>query len=510
MDIEAFRRNAYAAVDQICDYYTTLPSQTVQSTAKPGYIKELLPNEPPQDGAPFEEVMKDFGRVVLPGITHWQHPGFFAFFPSNSSFESIVADMFAGAVSNPGFSWVASPACTELEVVMVDWVAKLLGLSPSFLSTSERGGGVIQGSASEALLVITVAARERAFSYYSSPSLEPLLRREPDEIRSKLVMYGSTETHSVGKKAALVFGVQYRALEVEMEDGLGLRGETLRMAVEEDVAKGLVPFLVVVTVGTTNAGSIDFVSEIVAVSRDYPSLFVHVDSAWGGVYLACPENRAQARLEEINAFVEGDGTAPGQVHSFSTNMHKAGLTTFDATCLWIRERKMLTDALSITPPYLRSAVGDQGTVIDYRNWNLGLGRRFRSLKILFVLRSYGVSGFQAHLRRHCELASRFESYIRSSSSFSLLVPRRWGLVVFRLTDANANEEELNALNKKFYATIEQDRDIMISSTIINGVYCIRLAVGGITTREEHVDKAWELIQLYAERALRDRKPALLN
>ncbi|KAH8928511.1 PLP-dependent transferase [Atractiella rhizophila] len=439
MDIEAFRRNAYAAVDQICEYYTSLPSQAVQSTAQPGYIKDLLPNEPPQDCAPFEEVVKDFERVVLPGY-----------------------------------------------------------------------GGVIQGSASEALLVITVAARERAFSYYSSPSLGPSLRREPDEIRSKLVMYGSTETHSGGKKTAIIFGVKYRALKVEMEDGLGLRGETLRRAVEEDVANGLVPFLVVVTVGATNAGSIDFVSEIVAVSRDYPSLFVHVDSAWGGVYLACPENRVEARLEEINAFVEGDGAAAGQVHSFSTNVHKAGLIALEATCLWIRERKMLTDALSITPPYLRSAVGDQGTVIDYRNWNLGLGRRFRSLKILFILRSYGISGFQAHLRRHCDLASRFESYIRSSSSFSLFTPRRWGLVVFRLIDPNMNDEGLNTLNKKFYAAIEQDRDIMISSTIINGVYCIRLAVGGPSTREEHVDKAWALIQLYAERTLAARNPAPPN
>ncbi|KDQ27987.1 hypothetical protein PLEOSDRAFT_1097003, partial [Pleurotus ostreatus PC15] len=313
MDIEQFRKAGYQAIDRICDYYYTLQDKSVVSSVKPGYLRDSLPVEAPEAGEDFQKIADDYQKFIIPGLTHWQHPSFFAFFPTGCTFEGMLADLYASSTMNPGFN----------------------------------------STASDSALIAVVAAR----SLYQ--------RRHPSVTQSSLVIYTTTQTHSLGLKAGLILGLSVRALEVTWEDKFSLRGETLRKALEGDEREGKKPFILLATVGTTSSGAIDNVSEIGAVMKDYPDLWVHVDAAWAGVALSCPEHRESLHLNAINE----------HAHSFCTNFHKWGLTNFDASTLWVRDRKYLTDALDVTPPFLRSAEGDAGTVIDYRNWHLALGRR---------------------------------------------------------------------------------------------------------------------------------------
>ncbi|KAF7789995.1 hypothetical protein EIP86_000943 [Pleurotus ostreatoroseus] len=476
MDIEAFRKAGYQAIDRICDYYSSLQDKPVASQVHPGYLREALPPSAPEDGEDFQLIADDYQKFIVPGLTHWQHPSFFGYFPTACTFEGIIGDLYATSATNPGFNWACSPACTELEAIVMDWSAKLFGLADHFLNSSEVGGGVMQV---KPLHFAIVAAR----SLYTS--------RHPHVKLEDLVIYTTTQTHSLGVKAALVLGLQCRSLEVSPEDKFALRGTTLRKALEEDKANGKHPFVLVATVGTTSSGAIDRLEEISEVVKDHPSLWIHVDAAWAGITLACPEYRERCQLEYINKIAD----------SFCTNFHKWGLVNFDASTLWVRNRKHLTDALDVTPEFLRTKQGDAGTVIDYRNWHLALGRRFRSLKVWFVLRSYGVIGFQKHIREAIELNKYFVSLVNQSSSFSLVTEPSFALSVFRLKPPSAAslppesvEESLNELNQSFYRCVTARPDILLTQTKLNGTYCIRFAIGAVRTQKHHIDHAWALLQ----------------
>ncbi|KAF8629833.1 hypothetical protein AX15_003200 [Amanita polypyramis BW_CC] len=389
----------------------------------------------------------------------------------------MLADLCSSSVVNPGFNWSSSPACTELEVIVMDWAAQLLGLSPAFLNSSGVGGGVIQSTASESSLVATVAARSR------------YQREHPNCKAEDLVIYTTTQTHSLGMKAGLVLGLNVRALEVREKDQFALKGETLRTALMEDERAGLKPFILVATIGTTSSGAMDNLSEITEVSKDYPSLWIHVDAAWAGVALCCPEYRDMCYLREINEFAT----------SFCTNFHKWGLTNFDTSTLWIRDRALLTDALNVTPPFLRSKHGDAGTVIDYRNWHLGLGRRFRSVKLWFVLRSFGAEGFREYIRRSIRLNERFVDRVRNSNILELVTEPSLALSVIRLNPRSATPRiyattDLNDLNRVFYGRISARHDILLTQTVLNGITCIRFSVGAYRTQERHIDRAFQLLQ----------------
>ncbi|KAI5451978.1 hypothetical protein NCC49_001277 [Naganishia albida] len=525
MDIEAFRKAGYQAVDAICDYYANIREVPVNSTVEPGYLVKQLPDHAPEKGEDFSVIARDFQEQIMPGITHWQHPSFFAYFPSITNFESILADMYATSVSNPGFNWNCSPACTELEMVVMDWAAKLFGLDPIFHGNSGVGGGIILGSASEACLTIAVAARERCLRVLvedrpaekataANGSFEDDFARGtevktgvdgarvhasqviiPEVLRAnstpKMVMYGSTQTHSIGKKAAIILGMEFRALPTYKKDQYALRADVVRKALTEDSKKGLIPFMLIATVGSTNTGTIDHILEIGAVLQDFPTVFLHVDAAWAGVCMALPELRTQLQLEAINK----------HAHSFSTNFHKWGLVAFDATALWVRDRELLTSALDVTPAYLRTAQGDAGAVIDYRNWQLALGRRFRSLKVWFVLRSYGVEGYQKHLRGGLEMADFLEKMIQDSPDFELLVPKSLALLVFRYhpQDREYTQAELNTLNQKLHASLASRSDIILTQTVLpaedgqEGTFCIRFSLGNARTEKEDVEKGWNLV-----------------
>ncbi|KAF8348273.1 pyridoxal-dependent decarboxylase conserved domain-containing protein [Amanita rubescens] len=409
-------------------------------------------------------------------MTHWQHPSFFAYFPTACTFEGMLADLYSSSTCNPGFNWSASPACTELEVIVMDWAARLFGLSPTFLNSSGVGGGVIQSTASDSALVAVVAARSRYQVEHPNCKAE------------ELVIYTTTQTHSLGTKAGLVLGLQVHTLEVRAEDRYSLRGETLRSALVEDEKLGRKPFILIATVGTTSSGAIDNLPEIKDVLKDFPSLWLHVDAAWAGSALSCPEYRDMCHLEEINAVAI----------SFCTNFHKWGLTNFDLSTLWVKDRKLLTDALDVTPPFLRNKHSEAGTVIDYRNWHLGLGRRFRSLKLWFVLRSFGAEGFRQYIRRSVNLNERFADLVKKSSAMELVTEPSLALSVFRLNPgigATANSlTDLNDLNRVFYDRISARHDILLTQTILNGITCLRFAVGAYRTEERHIDQAFNLLQ----------------
>ncbi|KDN44436.1 hypothetical protein RSAG8_05483, partial [Rhizoctonia solani AG-8 WAC10335] len=502
MNVEEFRRAAYAAVDAICDYQKTLEDLPVIAQVEPGYLGKLLPKEAPTKGESFDLIAKDFQQCIMPGMTHWQHPSFFAYFPVANTFESVLADMLAGSVTNPGFNWACSPACTELEMLVMDWAAKLFGLDPTFYIESKSGGGVLLTTASDSALTAAVAARSRYTKAHPGVSLD------------KLVIYGTSQTHSLGAKAALILGLQFRAIEVHAKDNYALRGGSLVKALDEDRKDGKHPFVVIATVGTTSSGAIDDIDEVGKALANYPDIWLHIDAAWAGVALACPEFREISHLNAINQYA----------HSFCTNFHKWGLVNFDCSTLWVRERTLLTDALDVTPEFLRTKQADAGTVIDYRNWHLALGRRFRSLKVWFVLRSFGVEGFQAHIRKGVELAKIFESLevvfrLRIPTAFPTPAPatpiegsglsQEKELVTGASPDTATTEARLsqpvlskaNALNRAFYARISTRKGILLTQTDLTGTFCIRMAIGTVRTEEKHIREAFDLLVEEAQATL---------
>ncbi|EIM88378.1 uncharacterized protein STEHIDRAFT_95546 [Stereum hirsutum FP-91666 SS1] len=523
MDIEQFRKAGYQAIDRICDYYYSLREKPVVAQVEPGYLRKALPDHAPEKGEQWDAIADDYQSLIIPGLTHWQHPSFFAYFPTGCTFEGMLADLYSSSACNPGFNWLASPACTELESVVMDWAARMLGLERTFWNISEVGGGVIQTTASDSALTAVVCARTRCTTL------------NPDVPHSSLVMYVTSHTHSFGLKAARILGLRVRTIDVDDEvvmgkdseeevDGWGLGVNKLKEALKEDLANGMKPFILVATVGTTNSGAVDRIDEIGEyLAKEHPSIWLHVDAAWAGVTLACPEYRDRAQLAGINKWVT----------SLCVNFHKWGLTNFDASALWVRDRNLLIDALDVTPAYLRTKHGDAGTVIDYRNWHLSLGRRFRSLKLWFVLRSFGVEGFQTYIRRCIKLNELFASLVRKSDIFELVTRPSFALTVFRLrpqaifepstlvstspptsssitaTAPTSDKEDpsslafLNALNRAMHHELQTSHthEMLLTQTEIRGVFCLRLAVGAARTEERDILRAWEILNEVGEHVL---------
>ena len=383
MPPEEFRRYGRAVVDWIADYYERVESLPVLSQVKPGQIRASLPSEPPLRGEPFERILRDVDQLILPGITHWQSPNFFAFFPANTSGPSILGELLSAALGVQGMLWATSPACTELETQVMDWLVDMLGLPAKFRS-DQKGGGVIQDSASSASLCALLAARERATNFTSN-------QRGCD---GRLVAYASTQTHSSVEKGVKIAGLGQQNLRpIEVDDRFALRPDALIKQIEEDRGAGLVPFFVCATVGTTSSNAIDPLPEIGQICRR-EGLWLHVDGAMAGTAGLCPEYRhLQAGLEFAD--------------SYCFNPHKWMFTNFDCDCFYVADRAVLINTLSVLPEYLRNQATESGAVIDYRDWHVPLGRRFRSLKLWFVIRHYGVEGLRHHVRRHIDLAQKF-------------------------------------------------------------------------------------------------------
>jgi aromatic-L-amino-acid decarboxylase len=463
MTPEEFRRYGRAVVDWIADYYQQVESLPVLSQVQPGQIRASLPAEPPTRGEPFEAILKDVDELVIPGITHWQSPNFFAFFPANTSGPAILGELLSAGLGVQGMLWMTSPACTELETHVLDWLADMLDL-PSKFKSAETGGGTIQDSASSASLCALLAARERATGYESN-------ERGCD---GRLIAYGSTQTHSSVEKAFKIAGLGRQTLrQIEVDDRFALRPDALASQIKQDRQAGLIPCFVCATVGTTSSNGLDPLAEIGQICRE-EGLWLHVDAAMAGTAALCPEFRY---IHDGIEFAD----------SYCFNPHKWMFTNFDCDCFYVADRAALIQALSVLPEYLRNIATESGAVIDYRDWQIPLGRRFRSLKLWFVIRHYGVQGLRYHVRRHVELAQEFARWVDESDRFELAVPPPLNLVCFRHVGGDG-------INERLVERLNRSGNLYLTHTKLDERYTLRFCVGQTHTEERHVRQAWQQIQ----------------
>ncbi|KAI5633968.1 pyridoxal-dependent decarboxylase conserved domain-containing protein [Phthorimaea operculella] len=474
MDTENFKDFAKAMIDYIADYLDNIRDRPVVPNVQPGYLRPLLPKQAPEQAEPWTAVMADIERVVMTGMTHWQTPRFHAYFPAAQSYPALVADMLSGAIACIGFTWIASPACTEMEVVMLDWLGQMLGLPEEFLARSGgEGGGVIQGTASESTLVALLGAKARI--------LHHMKERNPDlkeaDILSKLVGYASNLAHSSVERAGLLGGVKMRA--VKSDSKRQLRGNDLRDTIEEDIRQGLIPFFVVATLGTTSSCTFDNLDEIGDVCKDV-GIWLHVDAAYAGSVFVCPEYRYLMKGIE-------------KADSFDFNPHKWLLVNFDCSAMWLKQPRWIVDAFNVDPLYLQH--DNQGSATDYRHWQIPLGRRFRALKLWFVLRLYGVENLQKHIRKQIALAHLFENLCLKDQRFELAEEVTMALVCFKLKGGNE-------LNKELLRCINSRGKIHLIPSEIDGVYFLRLAICSRMTEESDIHFSWEEIRTSADETLK--------
>jgi len=463
MDPEDFRRWGHALVDWIAAYHQNVGDLPVLSQARPGEIRAALPPEPPANGEPFAAVMADIDKIVVPGLTHWQSPNFYAFFPSNTSFPSILGELLSAGLGVQGMLWATSPACTELETHVMDWVAEMVGLPEQFTSRG-AGGGVIQDSASAAALCALLAAREKATGFAGN---------ETGAV-GNLTAYCSTQTHSSVEKGVKITGIGRANLrQIGVDDFFAMRPELLAAQILKDKAEGKIPCFVCATVGTTSSNAMDPLPAIGAICRQH-GIWLHVDGAMAGTAAICPEFRH---------FQDGIDLAD----SYCFNPHKWLFTNFDCDCFFVADRTALIKTLSILPEYLRNKATESGAVIDYRDWQIALGRRFRALKLWFVIRHYGVEGLRHHVRRHVALAQEFARWVTASADFELAVAPPLNLVCFR-------HKGSDDLNRVLLERLNRSGRLYMSHTELNGRYALRLCVGQTHTEEAHVAAAWERIQ----------------
>ena len=461
-DREEMRRRGHQAIDWVVDYLASIEERPVQSRVNPGDIAASLPLHPPETGESFDDVMADLDQVVLPGITHWQHPSWFAFFNSNTSGPSMVADIISSGLAVQGMLWQTSPACTEVETRMMDWLVEMLGLPDSFLSTGD-GGGVIQDTASSATLCALIAAREQVSDFAV----------DQGGVQGKMTVYASAEAHSSVEKAVRIAGLgsdQFR--HVDVDEHLGIDPAALDRAIEADKAAGCIPTMVIATIGTTATTAVDPVAAIARVCQKH-DVWLHVDAAHSGTAALVPEMRwMQQGLEDAD--------------SYCFNPHKWMFVGFDCDAFWVRDRKALIKALSVLPEYLRNEASESGQVIDYRDWHIPLGRRFRALKLWFVIRNYGVDGLRRLIAEHLQWAEWFEQQVESDPRWQLTHKRTVNLICMAHIDGDeATDRVAQQLN--------EDGQMSVTVTTVQGKRILRVCIGGTQTRKTHVEAAWQRI-----------------
>lgn len=460
MNKDEFREWGYQFVDWVAEYLEDVGQYPVRSELKPGDIKNQLPMEAPLKGEPMENIFDDFKKIVVPGITHWQHPSWFAYFSANNSPPSILAELLTAGIGAQCMLWETSPAAAELEEVVLEWLRKLLGLP-------EGLAGVIQDTASTASLVALLTAREQATEFESN-------RRG---LKEPLMVYVSEEAHSSVEKGAKIAGYGTDNIrKVSTDHTYAMIPEELERMLVEDKAQGLKPTCVVATLGTTSSSAMDPLEPIGRICRQH-KVWLHVDAAYAGTAALLPEKQWMfAGAENVDSLV--------------FNPHKWMLTNFDCSAYYVKDPGALIRTFEIHPEYLKTGVDSQ--VKNYRDWGIQLGRRFRALKLWFVLRSYGVEGLQAFVREHIRLAQLFREWVEEDSRFELMAPVPLSLVCFRLNDGRS-EEDLDRLNRKFITLLNQSGKLSLTQTTLKGKFVLRMAIDSRNTREEHVQKAWQLM-----------------
>ncbi len=465
MNTEDFRKHAHGLVDWMADYLETVESYPVRAQTEPGEIADQLPAEAPEQAEEMAAILADFQRIVLPGMTHWQHPNFFAYFPANSSPPSILAEMLTATLGAQCMLWQTSPAATEMETRMMEWLGQICGLPGEF-------AGVIQDSASSGILCGLLTAREKALDGRGNQA--GLAGQE------RLTVYTSNQTHSSTEKNVKILGLGAENLrKIPVDPGFAMLPTALEAAIEKDKAAGALPACVVASLGGTGVGAIDPLRPIGEICRRH-NLFLLVDAAWAGSALILPEERWMIDgIEYVDALV--------------FNPHKWLFTNFDCSAYFVRDPDALVRCLTILPDYLKSR--ETGAVIDYRDWSVPLGRRFRALKLWFVLRSYGVEGLRAKLRDHIAWARELAGWIDAEPEFELASPRRLSLMSFRFCPPGIDDQQaLNELNLRLLEALNDSGKLYLTQHRIDGRFVIRFVVGQTYTQRHHVAAAWQIIK----------------
>jgi len=474
MDPDEFRREGHRLVDWIAEYLAGAERYPVLSRVGPGDIKRALPPTAPDEGENFDDIFADFERLILPGMTHWNHPGFFAYFAITGSAPGVLAEFLSAALNAQGMLWRTSPSVTELEEVALGWLRQLIGLPPAF-------EGVIYDTASMSSLHALATAREVAC---------PGVREHGLPGRTELTrcrVYCSEQAHSSIDKGVILLGFGHSALrKIPADDSFRMRPDLLRQAITEDRAAGFTPVAVVATVGTTSTTSVDPVPEIARVCED-ERLWLHVDAAYAGVAAMVPGYR------HILAGCD-------RADSLVVNPHKWLFTPFDLSAFYCRRMDVLRQSFSLTPEYLRTS--EAGTVRNLMDTGVQLGRRFRALKLWMILRYFGADGIRVRLEEHMRLARTFAGWVDAHPDFETLAPVPFSVVCFRARPRGRewSEPDLESLNQQVLDTVNRSGEVFLSHTKLNGRFTLRLAVGHIRTTERHVGRAWELLQHAVSRA----------
>jgi aromatic-L-amino-acid decarboxylase len=467
MTPDEFRVHAHKLVEWMAGYMENVEKFPVKSSVAPGDIFSKIPGSPPVHSESFETLMSDFDNIIMPGITHWQHPDFFAYFPANTSPPSILAEMLIATLGSQCMIWETSPAAAELEQKMMIWLREMTGLPSSF-------EGVIQDTASTATLAAILTARERITGYS--------FNEEGGNNAGILRVYCSEQTHSSVEKAVKISGIGRKNLvKVSVRDDFSMDPEKLKEAILKDKGKGYIPVCVIATIGTTGTTAVDPLRAIGEICREN-DIWLHVDAAMAGTALILPEFQWMIDGKEY-------------IDSFVFNPHKWMFTNFDCSAYFVKDAGLLIKTFELLPEYLKTRT--RGKVNDYRDWGVPLGRRFRALKLWSVIRSYGTEELQNKIRYHISIARRLSEMILEESDFEILAPVIVSVVCFRYKPSGLSEEQLNVINEKLNHQLNDTGKIYLTHTVLNKRYTLRMVTAQTNVTLEHVEKAWELIRITA-------------
>lgn len=462
MPSEEFKKYGYKLIDWVADYLDNIESNPVLAQVKPGYIKSQLPREAPANHESFDEMINDLNKIIMPGVTHWNHPNFMAYFNSTSSGPGILGELLSAAINANGMVWKSNPSGTELEETVLNWFREMIGLPSNYF-------GIVYDTASVSTMHAIAAAREYTGLDIRTNGMTGL---------PNMILYCTEQTHSSIDKGALTLGIGLNNIrKIPTDENYAMIPEKLEQAIHEDRAKGFIPFCVVATVGTTSSTAIDPVDEIADICEK-EKLWLHVDSAYAGV---------TAMLPEMKNYFKGMERAD----SIVINPHKWLFVPVDFSIFYTSKPDVLKRAFSLVPEYLKTT---EESVINYMDYGIQLGRRFRALKFWFVIRYFGVEGLQQRLREHLRLAKMFASWVDENPNFERLAPVYFGTICFRAKpDNKLNEDELNTLNEKLLNKINERGKVFLVHTKLKGKFTIRLVVSGLRMEERHIEYAWKLI-----------------
>jgi len=463
MNSKEFKKIGYEFVDWMADYLGSIENLPVKPDVEPGDIYKLLPASAPDSGESISDIFSDFKKLILPGMTHWQSPSFHAYFPGNNSKPSILAEMLTATMGAQCMLWATSPAATELEDRVMEWLRKMVGLSENWL-------GSIQSGASDATLNAILTAREKVSNFETN---------NRGISNSNLRIYTSEQVHSSADKAIAIAGIgKNNLIKIATDKNYALRVDALEDSIKEDIANGKQPLMIIVAIGTTGSTAIDPLSEIVEIAKKY-AIWVHVDAALAGTALL---------LENMRWMTEGIE----QADSFVFNPHKWMFTNFDASAYFVKDKASLIKTFSISPEYLRTK--EDELVNNYRDWGVPLGRRFRALKLWFVIRNYGVDGLKEKISKHLQLAQWFKDQVEADGLFEILAPVPLNTICFRTIVPNKSLEEINLINEQLMQKLNKSGELFLTHVKLRGVYALRMVIGQTEVEQRHIEKAWKNIQ----------------